>query len=52
MAELRPRPVAPEEVDGKPEVVANGAGGRKRKVIAADPDDGMGLGKKVARKLF
>ncbi len=46
-AELRPRALAPEETQDKP---AAGAHGLKR--AAARPEDGQGLGRNVARRLF
>lgn len=54
LAELRPRALAPEELDGKPEVkVDDGTTAGIKRKAAAPPEDGMGRnGDKVARRLF
>lgn len=51
LAELRPRALAPEELNGKP--IENGAGNVKKRK-APSPEDAQGLtgGKSVARRLF
>lgn len=49
-AELRPRAIAPDEVNGKPPLGESGDGNLKRK--AELPDENGLSGRKVARKLF
>ncbi|KAJ9104565.1 hypothetical protein QFC21_002063 [Naganishia friedmannii] len=56
LAELRPRALAPEELNGKPMVIGNGAdagNGKKRKAPSpADAQGVSGAGRNVARRLF
>lgn len=51
LAELRPRALAPEELNGKP--IENGAGNMKKRK-APSPGDAQGVsgGRNVARRLF
>jgi cyclin-dependent kinase 7 len=53
-AELRPRPVAQEEIKGKTSMDDDQANGtaKSAKRKAADPDVGQGLSRNIARKLF
>ncbi|KAJ9115113.1 hypothetical protein QFC22_005443 [Naganishia vaughanmartiniae] len=51
LAELRPRALAPEELNGKP--IENGAGnGKKRKAPSPGDAQGVSGGRNVARRLF